>query len=147
MTGDRIFGLVVISVALGFIASASQLETSFLSDPVGSKAFPAGIGVVMALCGLVLVVKPDPDPQWPVFATMLLLASALVVLIGYAYTLRPLGFLLPTALASALLGYLIGRNWTKALLGGCGVSVLLFVVFKYLLGLGLVALPPALFAG
>ena len=37
---DRLFGLVIIAVALGFIASAAQIQQSFLTDPVGPKTFP-----------------------------------------------------------------------------------------------------------
>ncbi len=59
MSTDRIFGVVVILAALAYIASAFQLQTSFLSDPMGSKAFPIGLGVVAVLCGLVMVMKPD----------------------------------------------------------------------------------------
>lgn len=145
MSGDRIFGLVMIGVALAFIASATQLETSFLSDPVGSKSFPIGVGVVMGLCGLTMAIRPDKDPTWPSLTAIMNNLIALATLIGYAYALQPLGFFIPTAIASALLGFLIGRNWKKAFVGGFGMAVLLFVVFKYLLGLGLVAFPRALF--
>ena len=41
---DRIFGLVVLVVALAYIASATQIETSFLADPVGPKPFPSELG-------------------------------------------------------------------------------------------------------
>ncbi|MEH0072322.1 hypothetical protein V6L77_21940 [Pannonibacter sp. Pt2-lr] len=40
MKGDRIFGLVMIIVALGYLLSATQIETSFLSDPIGPRVFP-----------------------------------------------------------------------------------------------------------
>ena len=69
MASDRIFGLVALFVALGYIASATQIQTSFLADPVGPKAFPIMIGVVAALCGLLMIVRPDPDPNWPAFRT------------------------------------------------------------------------------
>ena len=58
MSSDRIFGLVVLGVALAYIASALQIQTSFLSDPVGPKVFPLIIGGVAALASLVLVLKP-----------------------------------------------------------------------------------------
>ena len=144
MASDRIFGLVVLGVALAYIASALQIQTSFLSDPVGSKAFPVLIGGIAALASLVLLVRPDENPEWPHGATWLHLGIALVVLVAYAYALKPLGFLLPTAVAAGVVSYQISPRRNTAALTGVGLSVGLFVVFKYVLGLGLIALPRAL---
>lgn len=144
MISDRIFGLVAVIAALAYAASATQIETSFLSDPVGPKAFPIGIGVVGALCGLYMIWKPDADPQWPSLATFGALAIAVVVLVGYAYALKPMGFVIPTALAAAVLSYQISPRPLAAALAGVGLSIGLFVIFKYALGLGLVPFPKAL---
>jgi putative tricarboxylic transport membrane protein len=138
---DRIFGLVIIAVALGFILSATQIQASFLSDPVGPKTFPYLIGGVMALSGLVVFLRPDPEPVWPGMGIAGKLLIATVVLIGYAYALKPLGFLIPTALAAGLLSYQIQPRPRAAALTGIGLSIGLFLIFKYALGLGLVAWP------
>ncbi len=144
MPSDRIFGLVVLCVALAFIASAFQIQTSFLADPVGSKTFPVMIGIVAAICALNLILRPDPDPQWPARRTFGALAVAVAVLVAYAYALKPFGFLLPTFVAAAVLSYQISPRPAPALMAGAGLSAGLFVLFKYALGLGLVALPLAL---
>lgn len=57
MASDRIFGLVALMVALAYVASATQIQTSFLSDPIGPKAFPILVGAVAAICSLVLIVR------------------------------------------------------------------------------------------
>ena len=145
MASDRIFGLVALFVALGYIASATQIQTSFLADPVGPKAFPIMVGAVAALCGLVMIVRPDPDPNWPAFRTFGSLALAVIVLVGYAYALKPMGFVVPTAIAAAILSYQISPRKLPAALAGLGLSIGLFVLFKYALGLGLVAFPKGLF--
>ena len=116
MASDRILGLVALFVALAYIASATQIQTSFLSDPVGPKSFPILVGVVAAICSLVLILKPDPDPDWPVLRTFGALLVAVVVLVAYAYALKPLGFLLPTALASAVLTQTV-VGFTQAMTG------------------------------
>lgn len=144
MISDRIFGLVVLMVALAYIVSATQIQTSFLSDPVGPKTFPMLIGGVAALCGLVLIVRPDSDPEWPMVKTLFKLLISVVVLVGYAYALKPLGFLLPTAITAAILSYQISPRVVPAALAGVGLSVGLFILFKFALGLGLVAFPKAL---
>lgn len=138
---DRIFGLIIIAVALGFIASATQIQVSFLADPVGPKTFPYLIGGVLIVSALSLILKPDADPEWPPLLTFARLAITIVVLIGYAYALRPLGFLIPTILAAGFISYQINPRPLTAVLTGLGLAIGLFLIFKYALGLGLVALP------
>ncbi len=141
MRTDRIFGLAVVLGALAYIASAFQLQTSFLSDPVGSKTFPIIVGGVAVICGLVMALSPDPEPDWPHGRTWARLGIAVLVLVGYAYALRPWGFLLPTALAAGIISYQINPRPVAAALTGIGLSVGLYLLFKYALGLGLMALP------
>ncbi len=143
MTGksDRIFGVVVILSALAYIASALQLQTSFLSDPLGSKSFPIMLGGVAVLCGLIMVFRPDAEPEWPGIGAIAKLAISVVTMICYAYALKPMGFIVPTALAAGVLSYLIAPRPIFAVLAGLGLSVGLFFIFKYALGLGLFAFP------
>ncbi|PTX01655.1 tripartite tricarboxylate transporter TctB family protein [Pararhodobacter aggregans] len=138
---DRIFGLVMMLVALGYLFSATHIQTSFLSDPVGPRVFPYMIGGAVILCSLVLVIRPDANADWPGLGTILQLAIALAVLIGYASAVRPLGFIIPTAVAAGVLSYQINPKPVSALLTGIGLSVGLFVLFKMILGLGLVGFP------
>lgn len=145
MISDRIFGLVVLMVALAYIASATQIQTSFMTDPVGPKTFPIMIGAVAAICGLVMMIKPDPDPTWPKGGTILSLLVAIVVLVAYAYSLKPFGFIIPTAITAAVLSFQISSRLIPSLLAGGGLSVGLFVLFKFALDLGLVAFPKSWF--
>ena len=101
---DRIFGLAMILVALAMIAGATQFEEPFFATgPVGPKAFPMAIASLMILCGGYMVFKPDPDPDWPRGGALGRIAVATLVMIGYAYALRPLGFLIPTAVGAAMI--------------------------------------------
>ena len=143
---DRILGAVVIIGALAFAASASTIPTNFLSGPVGSKVFPMLIGITGAICGLVMCLRPDEEPDWPGVPTLVSLAIAVGVMIGYAYTLKPMGFLAPTAIAAEILSYQIQPRAKFAALAGIGLSVGLYILFKHGLGLSLFALPRS-FAG
>ena len=138
---DRIFGLIALGVALFYVWSATAIQTSFLSDPMGPRAFPYIIGGVMAVSALFIVLMPDEEPVWPKPGVFLKIAFAVVVLIAYAESLRPAGFLLPTAVAAGILSYQISPRIVPAILTGVLLSVGLFVVFKYGLGLGLFPIP------
>lgn len=141
MRSDRIFGLVTLIVALAFIASATQIQTSFLVDPLGPKAFPIIIGVLLVIASLWPIARPDDDPQWPTRSRALKILVCLVVLFGYAFFLRDIGFVPATAIAAGLISYQIRGNIVGAAIIGVGLSVTIFVVFYYLLGLGLKAWP------
>ena len=141
MSSDRIFGLIAAVVALAYIASATQIKTGFMTDPVGPKGFPLLVGAVAALCAMFMVFKPDDNPTWPGVRTLGALLFSVIVLVCYAYALKPLGFLVPTALASGILSYQISPGIKSAVSAGCGLSVTLYVIFKYALGLGLYAFP------
>ena len=138
---DRLFGLTAILVALGYIFSATSIQTSFLSDPVGPKSFPYAVGGLAVLAALAIVIKPDDDPEWPSLATFGRLLIAVMVLVGYAYTLTPLAFVIPTAVTAGLLSYQIRPRALPAALTGVGLSGGLFILFKFALGLGLYAFP------
>jgi putative tricarboxylic transport membrane protein len=144
MASDRIFGLVVVIGALAFFAGALQIQTSFLSDPLGPRVFPILISGASLLCGLSILARPDPEPHWPVRAAWVAMGAALVVLVAYAYAVVPLGFLIPTALASAAIGYLIDPKPVQSVIMGAALSAVLYIIFKFGLGLGLAALPRAL---
>ena len=144
MASDRVFGLVMTLLALGYIVSATQTQTSFLTDPVGPKGFPILIGIVWAVSSIFMVLRPDPEPDWPVTRTLVALASSVTILIVYAFALRPLGFLLPTAVTAGILSYQISPHLKRATFAGTGLSIGLFIIFKYALGLGLVPFPKGL---
>ena len=135
LRSDRVFGLVVILAALAYIVSAFQLQTSFLSDPMGSKSFPIGLGVVAILCGAVMILRPDDEADWPGPVAVFKITISVAAMIGYAYALKPLGFLIPTALAAGILSYLITPRIMFNVLTGLGLAVGLYLLFRYALGL------------
>jgi len=141
MASDRIFGLVAALVALAYIVSATQIQTSFLADPVGPKVFPIGIGVIGAISAMFLVFRPDPEPQWPGARTFLALGFSVLVLVAYAYALKPLGFLLPTTVVAGILSYQISPRARFAAITGVSLAIGLFLIFRFALGLGLIAFP------
>ncbi len=139
MTSDRIFGFTILVVALAYIASATQIQVGFLPDPVGPKTFPILVGVIAAVCGIAVMIRPDEEEMK--VNRIYKLAFAVAVLIAYAELLRPLGFLIPTAVASAIVSYLIAPHIRNAAITGVAISVVLFTVFKFFLGLSLFGIP------
>ena len=142
---DRLFGFTTAVLALAFFASAYQLESPFFADPVGPKTFPYIIAAIAFIAGSFMIIVPDPNPNWPNFSTFLKLLFAIMILIGYALTLRPAGFIIPTAIAAGILSYQITPNSLGAAITGILLSISLFIIFKYFLGLGLFPFPRGFF--
>ena len=136
MASDRIFGLITLITAVAYIAAATQIQTNFFSGEFLPKLFPLMIGGVAAICSLIMIYKPDPDPDWPITRTWLAMGVAVIVLAIYAVLLKPLGFIGPTAIAAGVLSYQISPRRMPAIASGIGLSLGLFVLFKYALGLG-----------
>ena len=141
MTSDRIFGAVMIVVALGYILSASTIQVPLFPDPMGPKLFPYIIATGVIICSLVMILRPDPEADWPPMTALLTIGFAVVVLVCYAYALKPLGFLIPTAIASGILSWQLSGRPLKSALTGVGLSVGLFVLFRFALDLGLQPVP------
>ena len=138
---DRVFGAVAILGAFIYVMSALNIQQPFFSDPLGPRSFPVGVGVVIGLCGLVMVFSPDEEPDWPAFGSLLAIAISTALLVGYAYALRPAGFLVPTAIASAVISYQISPNPARAAIFGAVISLGLYALFRWGLGLSLFAFP------
>lgn len=138
---DRLAGLITIVVALAFFAGATQLEEPFFADPVGPKLFPILISSVALIAGMIMLMRPDEEPEWPVLATWVRLVIATIILVFYAFLLKPLGFLLPTALGAAALSYQIKSELKQSVFVGIFLSFGLYLIFRFGLGLSLYALP------
>lgn len=141
MTSDRIFGAVMIVVALGYILSARTIQVPLFPDPMGPKLFPYIIAVGVIICSLVMILRPDPEADWPPMSAIFTIGFAVVVLVAYAYALKPMGFLIPTAIAAGILSWQLSGKPAKAVLTGIGLSVGLFILFRYALDLGLQPVP------
>jgi putative tricarboxylic transport membrane protein len=88
-----------------------------------------------------MILRPDAEPEWPEAWTVVSILISIVLLVGYAYALKPMGFLIPTAIVAGALSYQITPSFKGAIGGGLGLSIGLFVLFKFILDLGLVPLP------
>jgi putative tricarboxylic transport membrane protein len=134
---DRILGAVCLALGAAFIWSASGIETGFIVDPLGPKTFPIIIGCLLVIASAFVLLRPDPEPEWPARGRAWEIVGAVVVLVGYALALEPVGFVVATAIAAALLSWRLGSAPLWAAVSGVGISVGIYAVFHLALGLSL----------
>jgi putative tricarboxylic transport membrane protein len=134
---DRVFGGACLLLAAFFIWQATQIKLGFIVDPLGPRAFPIVIGIVLAVAGLYPILRPDPRPDWPAVGGLIEIAFAVAILIAYAMLLPRLGFTLATAITAAVLTWRLGAHPLTAIASGIVTSVGIYVVFHLVLGLSL----------
>lgn len=134
---DRIFGGVGLALAAFYIWAATIIPTSFMADVIGPGTFPIIIGIVMALCSVYFLLRPDAEPAWPQRGGLLEIACAFAAMMLYAMLLPELGFVVSTILATAYLTWRLGSKPLGALVTGVSTSLGIYVVFHLILGLSL----------
>lgn len=134
---DRIFGGIGLALAAFYIWGATQIQLSFITDPVGPKVFPYIIAAVMALASAVILVRPDAEPHWPTLDRFAEIAISVGVMVAYAMLLPKVGFVFATAVAAAFLTWRLGTKPLWSLVVGIGTSLGIYVVFHLILGLSL----------
>jgi len=139
--GDRLFGGIGLALAAFFIWQATQIQLSFISDPVGPRTFPIIIGVLLGVASLVMILRPDPRPDWPAAARLGEIGAAALVLTAYSQALPVLGFLISTALTAGYLTWRLGTAPVMALVAGVATAVGIYIVFHLVLGLSLATGP------
>lgn len=138
--GDRILGLGLLVLAVAYGRAAQQWPEPFGgAETVGPETFPTMLAVVLVAGSLYLMIKPDPDAQWPMGKSAFELMVSLVVLVVYTLLLEPLGFVIATTLAVGTLSWRMGAAPKPAFLTGLLSAVVVFVLFNYGLSLSLPA--------
>ncbi|MBF7052724.1 tripartite tricarboxylate transporter TctB family protein [Halomonas sp. KAO] len=138
--GDRVTGVVLLLVA----AVAWWLSHDFTSgfgQTIGPGAFPRLVSVPLGLLSLYLIARPGVNQRWPERSALLRQLSLLVLLMVYAGLIQPLGFL-PTALLTVtLMIRLFGASWRQALPFGLLLTLGLYLLFEFALGMPLPDMP------
>jgi putative tricarboxylic transport membrane protein len=134
---DRLLGALGLMSGTAFIWSATRIETGLIVDPLGPRSFPTLVGAVLAFASLFILLRPGAEPAWPALSGWLEIAGVVAVLIGYTLALEPLGFVIATAVASALLSWRLGSPPHWAFMSGVGISLGIYAIFHLVLGLSL----------
>lgn len=138
--GDRIAGalLLVVAVAAWWL---SHGFTGGFGQVMGPGDFPRLVSLPLGGLALYLVVRPGVNQRWPRRAALLKQLALLVLLMSYAGLIGPLGFL-PTALITvSLLIRLFGARWRQALPFGVLLTLGLYLLFEFVLGMPLPDMP------
>lgn len=126
---DRVLGIAALIFAALITAFGYDLEPPFSYEPVGPKAFPLILALIIALCGVRLIIKGGGEVEANPQGANARIALMAAYLAGYAFLFQWIGFILATTLMVALIGRLFQATWAQAFIGGIVMSIGLFYLF------------------
>lgn len=134
---DRIFGGFGMALAIFYIWAATIIKDSFMVDVVGPRAFPYIVGTILGLTSIWFILRPDDEPEWPIFKDLAEILFAGAVMLVYCWALPEVGFVIATVFATAYLTWRLGTAPLWSLVTGVATSVGIYVTFHLILGLSL----------
>ena len=131
---QRIFASVLLLVCVGLALMAWPYQAAFSYEHVGPRAFPLLMLGLMGLGLIYMIVRPTPvvhseeDPQLD-RDTLLKIAVCVVLLLIFAGTFEPLGFILSSLLIGIPMARLYGGRWLSSIVIISLVSIGLYLLF------------------
>lgn len=129
----RLFSTAWLLLCAWLALVAWGFQAPFAYDPVGPRAYPLLLLGLMGAGSLWLVIKPGMHEQRLDIPTALRSSLCIAVLLVYALTFEPLGFVFSTALSTFLLGLLFTGRPVPCLISAVLMGVLLYILFDLLL--------------
>ena len=134
MLAQRMFASALLLVCAGLAAMAWPYQAAFSYEPVGPRAFPLLMLALMGLGLVYMIVRPSPvvhsedDPKLD-RETLTKIGLCIVLLLIFAGTFEPLGFILSSILVGIPLARLYGGRWLPSSVIISLVSVGLYLLF------------------
>jgi putative tricarboxylic transport membrane protein len=104
----RLTGLIFLGlfIAYGYQAQEIQLDFWASAEIFDARTFPELIALAGVLCSTLLIIFPTAVPVPELKGTLLRPAILIVLMLGYSFSIEPLGFIASTALFLTL-GFMV----------------------------------------
>ncbi|MFC3939696.1 MULTISPECIES: tripartite tricarboxylate transporter TctB family protein [Pseudomonas] len=138
MLVQRLFASVLLLACAGLALMAWPYQAAFSYEPVGPRAYPLLMLGLMGLGLLYLIFRPTPivhsDEEPPLDrATLNKIALCIGLLLIFAGTFEPLGFILSSILIGVPMARLYGGRWLPSVVIISLMSIGLYVLFDRLM--------------
>lgn len=131
---QRIFGIVLLLCCLGLAATAWGYHAPFSYEPVGPRAYPLLLLILMGLGAIYLIAKPANasanQDEPPLDAQVLGKVAICVVIMGiYAALFVGFGFIPASILFGIAMTRLYGGTWPISAITGLILAIGLYFLF------------------
>ncbi|RJF92524.1 tripartite tricarboxylate transporter TctB family protein [Noviherbaspirillum saxi] len=130
---DRILGIMAMLVGGAMGLAAWDYAAPVEYEPVGPRAFPLLLTVLMTGCGAWLAARPGPAASFGRGSYLPKVTWCVAAILIYALLFQLLGFMLATFVMTLPVGRVFGGSWRQCALAGAGMSVVLYLLFDKLL--------------
>jgi putative tricarboxylic transport membrane protein len=134
---DQVLGSLLVLLAAAVAVEARTFTVDFLTDPLGARALPLFVAGLLAVGGVAIALRREPEPDWPAGKVWRSIALSCLSFLAYAALLGPLGFVLSTLGEVFLLALIFGGPPVRSLAGAAMFTVVLYLLFGHVLGLSL----------
>lgn len=138
LTIQRIFAAVLLLVCIGLALMAWPYQAAFSYEPVGPRAFPLLMLGLMGAALLYMVFRPAPivnsdeDRQLD-RETLKKIGICVALLLIFAGTFEPLGFILASVLTGVPMARLYGGRWIPSVVIISLMAIGLYLLFDKLM--------------
>jgi putative tricarboxylic transport membrane protein len=138
LTIQRIFAAALLLVCIGLALMAWPYQAAFSYEPVGPRAFPLLMLGLMGLALLYMLFRPTPivhseeDPQLD-RETLQKIGICVVLLLVFAGTFEPLGFIVASILIGVPMARLYGGRWVPSVVIISLMAIGLYLLFDKLM--------------
>ncbi|APC15513.1 hypothetical protein BLL42_07150 [Pseudomonas frederiksbergensis] len=135
---QRIVASVLLLACLGLALMAWPYQAAFSYEPVGPRAFPLLMLGLMGVALLYMVFRPAPikhsEDEPPLDReTLTKIGICVVLLLVFAGTFEPLGFIVSSILIGVPMARLYGGRWLPSVAIISLMSVALYMLFDRLM--------------
>lgn len=130
-------GLILLGAGAAIALEATTFDVAFMTDPVGPKALPYLAAAMLAIAGLVALIRPGSEPRLPDAPAVARMIGAVLAFLGYAAALPFLGFFTATALVVTALSLLYRGPLVGSAVAATALSAGLWLLFVWILSLPL----------
>ncbi|MBB3937098.1 tripartite tricarboxylate transporter TctB family protein [Aureimonas phyllosphaerae] len=131
MSNDRTLGGLAVLMALTLVIFGWGLAAPFAYEPVGPRAFPMITAILIGACGIILLVKGGGAVEPNAAGVNRGILGIAAALLAYALVFQSLGFVVSTALMSAVVARIFGATWAQSVSTGVVLSVGSFLLFDH----------------
>ncbi|WP_434591364.1 tripartite tricarboxylate transporter TctB family protein [Pseudomonas sp. R4-83] len=135
---QRIFASVLLLACAGLALMAWPYQAAFSYEPVGPRAFPLLMLGLMGLALLYMVFRPAPikhNPDEPPLdrESLTKIGLCVVLLLVFAGTFEPLGFIIASILTGVPMARLYGGRWLPSVVIISLMAIGLYLLFDRLM--------------
>ncbi len=134
-TFDRATGLALVLLGAGAIWHGYNLQVAFAADPIGPKAFPIIIGLVLVVSGASVAIRPETI-EWEAgdYGRVGLIVAATLI---YPFVLVPMGFVPATSILGFFCALAFKGRVIPSIIASIVTACVIFILIDLGLGLGL----------